>query len=260
MPTWKNASPRKRVLKRSFLIFISACGFESVYAFTVKPIGSSITVPHRTSSSSSQLFYNSRADSDDFDGPTLERRLMEIRVRTMEQEFVRPPNPSLSPHEFIERILLALWNNSEPLPESGFRTLLRASTKDWRRKMYDAVAAPSTANEEAVASAVGEAMARPRNQFAILVGEEEHYISTFPTDELDYDDGTCWLECRLRDKKDDRLLVVLGWQLERRSSDGAWLVASIDWQDFRGKILGPLCGMLVAERHLTPSQIRIVLG
>jgi hypothetical protein len=136
--------------------------------------------------------------------------------------------------DFISELLQALWWNAEPLPDSGFRLLLRASTKEWRRKLYTAVAAPDHANEEAVASAVGTAMARPRNQFGILVGEDEQYYATFPTDVLDYGDGKCWVECQLRGKSNDSLLAILGWELERRESDGAWLVSSIDWQDFRG--------------------------
>ena len=30
---------------------------------------------------------------------------------------------------------------------------------------------------------------------------------------LDFYDGTCWVECALRDKKDNSLLVMTGWQL-----------------------------------------------
>lgn len=78
-------------------------------------------------------------------------------------------------------------------------------------------------------------MGRPHNQFGILVGEGEEYVATFPA-EQDYQDGTCWVECRLRAQNDDTLLVVTGWQLEQRKSDKAWLVAQIDWHDFRGTL------------------------
>lgn len=181
------------------------------------------------------LFYEKGGDSmDDFDTETLNERLYELRVHIFEEEYRRPPNPSFSPQEFITEVLKALWNNSDPLPDSGFRTLLRASTPEWRRTLYNSIGAPNSAPEEAVVSAFGEAMARPHNQFAILTGEDERYYITFPTDVLDYADGTCWVECRLRNVEDDSLLAVLGWELEQRPSDKAWLVARIDWQDFRG--------------------------
>lgn len=167
------------------------------------------------------------------DAALLEARLADLRRQALEEEYRRPPNPGLQATDFVAQLLRALWNNSDPRPDSGFRLLLRASTKEWRRKLYTAVAAPDGAREEVVASAVGEAMARPRNQYGILVGEEEEYYATFPTDVLDYGDGKCWVECRLRNKQDDALLAILGWELERRESDGAWLVGSIDWQDFR---------------------------
>ena len=108
--------------------------------------------------------------------------------------------------------------------------------------MYHTVGAPSCAEEEVVASALGEAIARPNNQFAILVDSncddnddaiEPPYAVDFPTGMVDYGDGTCWLECHLRRRKDGALLVDMGWQLQRRSVDGAWLVDQIDWQDFR---------------------------
>jgi len=171
-------------------------------------------------------------DSSFDDVQLLEERLNELRAHVMEEEFSRPPNPDLKPVDFIIELLRGLWNNSDPLPDSGFRLLLRASTRDWRRKLYESVGAPHDAKEEVVVSALGEAMGRPHNQFAILVGEAEHYVATFPTDPLDYSDGTAWVECRLRDHKDDSLLAVTGWQLKQRE-DGAWLVDAIDWQDFR---------------------------
>jgi hypothetical protein len=172
-------------------------------------------------------------NGSDEDG-VLRARIVEMRRRELEEGYRRPPNPALQPVEFVSELLRALWNNAEPLPEAGFRLLLRASTKDWRRRLYDAVAAPGHANEEVVASAVGEAMGRPRNQYGILVGEDELYYASFPTDVLDYGDGTCWVECQLRDKATDALLAILGWELAQRDSDGAWLVSQIDWQDFRG--------------------------
>ena len=176
---------------------------------------------------------NENYDEEDFDLDTLQSRLQELRISILEQDVQRPPNPHLSPQQFISALLSALWNNADPLPDSGFRLLLRSSTPSWRKSVYRAVAAPSNANDDIVASAVGDAMTRPRNQFGLLVGEAERYVATFPTDVLDWGDGTCWVECRLREIETDELLAVTGWQLEQRPSDKSWLVAKIDWQDFR---------------------------
>jgi hypothetical protein len=159
--------------------------------------------------------------------------LTECRKTVMEEEFRRPPNAELSSQETVLELLNGLWKNSDPLPDSGFRSLLRASTPKWRKLLYDSVAAPESANEEVVVAALGEAMGRPDNQFAILVGESERYVASFPMDPVDYYDGTVWLECRLSDISDDTLFAVTGWQLEQ-NADGAWLVDRIDWQDFRG--------------------------
>lgn len=110
--------------------------------------------------------------------------------------------------------------------------LLRASSKDWRNKIFAAVGAPETAGEEDVAAALGDAIGRPNNQYNILVAEAEDYVPVFPSEAVDYSDGTCWIECELRGKVDDQLLAKTGWQLEK-NEDGAWVVARIDWQDFR---------------------------
>jgi hypothetical protein len=162
----------------------------------------------------------------------LETRLLDLKVHAMEEEFRRPPNPNLSAKEFVFEVIQALHNNGDPLPDSGFRTLLRSSTESWKKMLYKSVGAPLTADEEVVVSALGDAMSRP-NQFAILVDEESGYEVSFPTDTLDYSDGTAWVECRLRDEVNDVLLVVTGWQLQRRDGDSSWLVDQIDWQDFR---------------------------
>ena len=111
--------------------------------------------------------------------------------------------------------------------------------------------------------ALSTSMERDENQFGILVGlgtdhvdhdaattkssnglavgqllsveEGGYYTIEFPFDTLNYYDDTAWLECRLRDKHSDALLVVLGWAMKQRESDGSWLVDGIDWQDFREK-------------------------
>jgi len=170
---------------------------------------------------------------EDFDAVGLQSRLTDLRVEMMEQEIRMPPNPDLSAVEFLRGVLQGLKNNGDPMPDSGFRLLLRSSTKDWRKLLFDAVGAPPTADDELVAAALGQAMSRSDNQFALLVGEAEEFDLSFPSDPLDYSDGTCWVECRFREETTDRLLAITGWQLERRTQDGAWLVDQIDWQDFR---------------------------
>lgn len=163
------------------------------------------------------------------------RRREEFRARTMQKEWCRPPNPFLDPYEFVMEVLDSL--RCPPLhdPESGVRTLLGASTEAWRDTLRRSVGAPSDAVDEDIALALRPALGRPNNQFGILVAaaNADEYTVSFPTEALDYDDGTCWVECRLRRADDDTLLVVMGWSLQKRESDGAWLVEAIDWQDFR---------------------------
>ena len=191
------------------------------------------------------LCYANRGDdgqasssSSSFDSHVLQRRLLQVRAQVLEEEYRQPPNPKLSAKEFVGQILHALWDSS--MPDAGFRVLLRSATPAWRYSLYQSVGAPLCANEEIVASALGESIARPNNQFAILVEDEQQddhvqtpYSIEFPSDEVDYGDGTCWVECRLRAKKDRTLYVVMGWQLHERPTDGAWLVHRVDWQDFR---------------------------
>ena len=213
----------------AFIIGIVVTLIAHTKAFFTQPI---TFTGGKTRHRPSVLFYDGRSsggEKDGFDAGTLSDRLQEMRVNMMEEDLLRPPNPDLSPQEFVLELLRALWENSEPLPDSGFRVLLRTSTKEWRRHLYESVGAPESADQEVVASALGEAMGRPKNQFGILVAEAEHYVSTFPSEALDYADGTCWVESRLRDSVTNELLVVIGWQLEQRS-DGAWLVDAIDWQ------------------------------
>jgi hypothetical protein len=214
------------------LLLILAC-MSTTHAFSVRHY-TQRSLPSTTTTTTA-LFYDSHHRKDDHDSldTVLRERLNHMRRQMMEEEYRMPPNPRLSASEFVTELLTALWHNSEPLPDSGFRCLLRSSTGRWRHALFDSIGAPTTATEEQVASALGEAMGRPRNQFGLLVGEAEHYVPTFPSEPLDYADGTCWLECRLWNKKDNQLLVVTGWQLEQRKADGAWLVDRIDWQDFR---------------------------
>jgi hypothetical protein len=101
--------------------------------------------------------------------------------------------------------------------------------------MKASIGAPPSASEETVATALGEAIARPNNPFAILVGEGETYKATFPMDVLDYRyaDGTCWVSnvnCATRTTT--RCWSIRDGSCKRdEHGDGAWLVDNIDWQD-----------------------------
>lgn len=225
------------------MIWLWITAYREVAAFAVLPtLHAQGRFVGQHNSGSNPLFYSDQnknykidkgrnRDDNNFDADTLRDRLEQLLVRNLEEEFRRPPNPHLSPTVFIQECLRCLWANDDPLPDSGFRLLLRASTNAWRKQLHQSVGAPLMANEEVVASALGEAIARPNNQFAILVGEGEAYTATFPTDPLDYADGTCWVECQLRGANDNKLLAITGWQLQKEN--GAWMVDGIDWQDFR---------------------------
>jgi hypothetical protein len=171
-------------------------------------------------------------DIDAFDSDTLRRRIQKVQLEVMEEEFRRPPNAEFSPEQLVEEIMNALLDPYDPVPNSGFGLLLRTSTKEWRRAILQSIGARDDVDMELAASCLGAAIGRPHNQFQILVGEGEKYKLDFSSDPLDFEDGTCWVECRLRDKRSSKLLVITGWDLIQRE-DGAWLVDSVHWQDFR---------------------------
>ena len=177
----------------------------------------------------------SSRDSVDADMPQLQERLQKLKINMLEEEMTRPPNAKLGPTQFVNKILQGLLDPYDPVPDAGFRRLLRASTPQWRAKIHHSIGAPADAPEEMVASALGAAISRPNQQFGILVGAEdsEDYYVSFPTDLVDNLDGTCWLEARLYGTSDNKLLVIMGWELKQRPSDGAWLIDGMDWQDFR---------------------------
>lgn len=182
-------------------------------------------------------------NNEGFDKETLDERIARIRLQILEDDLQRPPNTSLSPREFVEAVLEGIFHNEDPRPDAGFMLFLRCSTPKWASSVLRAIGAPedyAKCRLEAVASSLGTAMSRP-NQFAILTGDyendglgsiEKSFEIIFPGETLDFLDGTAWINVELRDKIDNSLLVLMGWQLAQRP-DGAWLIDQIDWQDYR---------------------------
>uniref|UniRef100_A0A7S3LBE2 Uncharacterized protein n=1 Tax=Amphora coffeiformis TaxID=265554 RepID=A0A7S3LBE2_9STRA len=164
------------------------------------------------------------------------RKKSEMELLVKNELNRRPPNVALSPEETVAEILQGLRRPHHPIRYFGLAGLLRASTFEWRTFLCASVAAPAQEDDETVAAALEAAMSRPNNQFRILLGlEDTCYLIDFPTDPVDYQDGSCWLECRLRSKDTNDLLVALGWSLKRDTVSEAWVVDGLDWQDFREK-------------------------
>jgi hypothetical protein len=179
--------------------------------------------------------------------PLLNKRLIQLRANLLEEQVHKPPNPLLQPEEVITLLLKELHSGTtSSLPDSGFRTLLRTSTNNWKTALRKSIGAPDDATEEQLVSALSGAMSRPNNQYQILVSPEEDddedndtndinekYHLYFPGDVFEYDDGKVWVETQLRHPKTGKLLAILAWSLIQRENDGAWLVDCLDWQDFR---------------------------
>ncbi len=136
--------------------------------------------------------------------PLLNQRISHLQARILEQQLTKPPNPSLSPIQFITAILQELLeqhskheNNNRGsmknidmdisfLPDSGYRTLIRSSTDRWKEQLCESIGAKSihtnnnntsntlssssssNINEEQLVSALSAAMSRPNNQYQIL--------------------------------------------------------------------------------------------
>lgn len=189
------------------------------------------------------MYSKDGGSADRFDRTARKELVERIRIvqrDVLEEEWRRPPRPNCSPEELVQGILTALWASDDPLPDSGFLLLLQTATKKWRAQILKSIGAPTTqeVDWQLVSSALGAAIARPRNQFSLLVAGDDDddddipYVLDFPFEPLDYDDGTAWLECQMRDKRTNELLVVTGWTLQRRD-DGAWLVDAVTWHDLR---------------------------
>lgn len=118
--------------------------------------------------------------------------------------------------------------------------LLAASSDSWRKAIYSAVAAPDHAEDASVAKSLQNKMQKPDSQFAILT-KSNAFEANFPSDPvIQYEDSTAWIECRLREKETDKLLVTMGISLVLENDK--WLISALDWQDFRDEFYPGLSG------------------
>lgn len=200
--------------------------------------------------------YSNSNNNDKEDEALLNSRLQKLRTEILEKEVQDPPNADLSPKELIIQILNILKDYDNPTPEHGFRVFLRTCSPRFQDMIRKSIGADvrrrnnhkkskqsNNNNEDIIASALGSALTRPNNQFGLLF--EEDYELLFPSDIVDYYDGTCWVESRLVSSTNGSLLAVIGWELERVSSskdknnnyeddeNAFWLISNLDWQDFR---------------------------
>jgi len=228
---------------RTFFLYAVTASIASSNAF-IAPFAQH--KPVTTTRQTTELFYNNNdnnSNSDEgFDVNTLEERIGKLRLKILEDDLLRPPSAKLAPKDFVCSLLEGIFYNEDPRPDAGFMLLLRCSTDQWADKVLQSIGAPQNADLDVLAAALGTAIGRPNNQYAILVGGDDDqllnqhgdrtfYVS-FPGDTLDFLDGTAWINVELRSKADNSLLVLTGWQLSQRP-DGAWLVDQIDWQDYR---------------------------
>lgn len=128
-------------------------------------------------------------------------------------------------------------------PDGGAK-LLAASSPSWQAAIHTAVGAPETAEDGLVARALQEAMARPNNQFAILMGNQDNnaeFEAVFPSDPVvDPENKSVWVECQLRELPKDELLVTMGVTLVQ--VNGEYKIDELKWQDFRDAFYPGLSG------------------
>ena len=164
----------------------------------------------------------------------LQSRIDEMMAETLwEAQSKGPPNPELGPVEFVQAVLDALDHPDDPLPDSGFRTLIRSSSKKWREQTRRSIGAPPEASEDAIARGLSHAMGRPGSPFALMTDAASDggccVHVAFPSDVLDFEDGTAWIECvfyRCVGINETPMLATK-WSLVQRESDGAWLIDGI---------------------------------
>lgn len=203
------------LMAKAMLFFFFCCWWGSTTAFVLQP------------NNDRRITSLNRASSSDY--AFLQERVDEMRLTCIETDKQRPPNAALSPDDFCVSLLESLQSPDEPWPDAGFRTLLRCSTANWKAALYKSVGAPfPQASTEAVAAALSSHMTEDKNQFRLLV--EPSVSREFPTDPLDFMDGTCWVECQLRSNQ-GFLLALVGFSLVKEK--GAWMLDDMAWMDSR---------------------------
>jgi hypothetical protein len=143
---------------------------------------------------------------------------------------------SSSAVDFLQTLLDDLVNDADAT------RLIKNSSQSWKTAIYEAIGAPDSTDVSQVSKTLTAAMSKPNNQFAILLGKAQEFTANFPSDPVDYQEGEAFVEVQLREKQSDDLLVTMGLQLEQRDTDGQWLVAKLDWQDFRDQFYPGLSG------------------
>ena len=161
-------------------------------------------------------------DSVDNDTTMLNQRIHKIRAQMLSEQLSLPPNPNLSPTQFVTAILRELRRDDQdhfyPMAGSGIRTLVRSSSDYWRDQMRQSVGCPIDTIEEfqgdgettrgrsvtgtgevedkaaeikitedALVEALERAMSRPNNQYRILVQDQNLYDDN-DNDDNDFDD------------------------------------------------------------------------
>lgn len=202
--------------------------FLLVLVFALAKGATSFLSPNSSGSSGAMRSVGSEDQNEKFaDMLFLERfrrRKLEMEQRVEQEQGRRPPNADLSAQETVREILLGLLQPHDPQRYFGLEILLRACTAEWRAFLCQSVAATANQDDTSVAAALEAAMSRPHNQFRILLGlEDEGYKIDFPTEPLDYSDGTCWLECRLRANDNDKNELLTGTRLQNKRVGGGWL-------------------------------------
>jgi phosphoribosylformylglycinamidine (FGAM) synthase PurS component len=161
------------------------------------------------------------------DFAALQERVREMRQQCLAQHQQSPPNPGLTAQGFCRSLLHALQHADDPWPDAGFQTLLESSTDTWKTLLYQSVGAPLSTPQESVASSLSSYMTRNDNQFRVLLRPDVQ-ISIPIQHMIDFLDGSCWVECQLRDQK-GQLLVVLGLSLVMEND--SWMLEGMDWKE-----------------------------
>ena len=222
---------------------------------------------------------SSTLDMDTLSYEMFKRRRDRIDLRKLDdkgdqQKTQQTTQTHQTPNEFVTQILRELrYPKLYPNHLSGVLMLLQSSIHTWRQILYKSIGCNvdppkitgqnnNTVDETKIAQSLLSALSNINSQFGILVGvaNEKEFVLDFPTEPVEYEEtdyeesddddqnasndsssSCCWLECRVRDKFTDELLIVMGWTLvlvqkkqsQSSTSTSKWYIDSLDWQDFR---------------------------